>query len=144
LLKPISDGIGRDLIPAEAKVFGEDIERCLAAGDRAKAEQLVRALHERGIQQMSDVMAAAPSNEKVRRRRAMEVGTAWALEDLTTLLRILVARDVLAEWAHRLPERLCAFEREQVEHVKRRLTRQPRGGRGMALRSRNPNFRDNA
>ena len=47
-LKPISDGIGRDLIPAEAKVFSETIERL--AADRRKAEQSVRALHERGDQ----------------------------------------------------------------------------------------------
>jgi len=47
-LKPISDGIDRDLIPAEAKAFSENIE--LSAADRRKAEQLVRALHERGDQ----------------------------------------------------------------------------------------------
>src|SRR6202035_1854926 len=39
-LEPIWSWIGRDLIPAEAKALGEDINRALLANDRGKAEQL--------------------------------------------------------------------------------------------------------
>ena len=53
-LEPIWSWIGRDLMPAEAKALSEDINRALLADDRAKAEQLVRALHERAILRMQD------------------------------------------------------------------------------------------
>ncbi len=57
-LEPIWEWIGRDLMPAEAKALSEDINRALLAEDRIKAEQLVRALHERAIQRMKDAIAA--------------------------------------------------------------------------------------
>jgi hypothetical protein len=55
-LEPIWQWIGRDLIPSEAKALGEDINRALLADDKTKAEQLVRALHERAILRMRDTL----------------------------------------------------------------------------------------
>lgn len=117
-LEPIWEWIGRDLIPAEAKALSEDVNRALAADDRLKVEQLVRALHERAIQRMNDVLAVIGSNEKARRRFSVEVGTPRAVEDVTTLVRILGIRDVLADLARRLPDHIRAFEREQIDQVK--------------------------
>ena len=81
-LEPIWSWIGRDLIPAEAKALGEDINRALLADDRTKAEQLVRALHERAVQRMKDAIAEVGADEKARRRLAVQVGTPRAIEDL--------------------------------------------------------------
>jgi len=110
--------IGRDLIPAEVKALGEDINRALAAGDRAKADQLVRALHERAIQRMKEAIAAIGSDEKARRRLAVQVGTPRALEDLSTIIPILSLRDVLADLGRRLPHHIRALERDQIDAVK--------------------------
>ena len=81
-LEPIWSWIGRDLIPAEAKALSEDINRALLADDRTKADQLVRALHERAIQRMRDAVSAIGSDERARRRLAVQVGTPRAMEDL--------------------------------------------------------------
>ena len=120
-LEPIWAWIGRDLIPAEAKALGEDINRALLAGDRAKADQLVRALHERAIQRMREAVAAAGSDEKARRRLAVQVGTPRAIEDLSTMIALLSLRDMLAEFARRLPSHIRAFERDQIDPVKTQL-----------------------
>jgi len=117
-LEPIWEWIGRDLMPAEARALGEDINRALLADDRIRVEQLVRALHERAIQRMNEAVAAVGSNEKARRRLGVQVGTPRAIEDLTTLMRILGIRDVLAELARQLPDYIRAFEREQIDQVK--------------------------
>ena len=117
-LEPIWEWICRDLMPAEAKALSEDINRALLAEDRLKAEQLVRALHERAIQRMKDAVAALESNEKARRRFSVQVGTPRAVEDVTTLMRILAIRDTLAELARRLPDHFRAFEREQIDQVR--------------------------
>jgi hypothetical protein len=117
-LEPIWSWIGRDLIPAEVKALSEDIDRALLAGDRTKADQLVRALHERAIQRMSDAVSASSSDEKARRRLAVQVGTPRAMEDLTTILSILLLRDVLADLSRRLSPLIRTFEREQIESVK--------------------------
>ncbi len=117
-LEPIWEWIGRDLMPAEARALSEDIDRALLADDPIKVEQLVRALHERAIQRMTEAVAAVGSDEKARRRLGVQVGTPRAIEDLTTLLHLLGIRDVLADLARRLPDYIRAFECEQIDEVK--------------------------
>lgn len=117
-LEPIWNWIGRDLIPAEARALSDDIHRALLADDRVKAEQLVRALHDRAVVRMNEALAAIGTNEKARRRFSIEVGTPRAIEDVTTMMRIFAVRDILADWARRLPGHIRAFERDQIERVR--------------------------
>src|ERR1700756_4386716 len=63
-LEPIWLWLTRDLIPAEAKAFGEDISRALLADDRTKAEQVVRALHERATKRMGETVNTNGFDEK--------------------------------------------------------------------------------
>jgi hypothetical protein len=117
-LESIWAWLGRDLIPAEAKALSEDINRALLAGDRTKANQLVSALHERALQRITDAIAEAGSDDKARRRLAVQVGTPRAMDDLNTIIPILSLREVLADLGHRLPSHMRAFERDQVDAVK--------------------------
>jgi hypothetical protein len=117
-LEPIWEWIGRDLIPAEAKALGDDINRALLANDRVKAEQRTRALQDRAILRMRDALASVTGDDKARRRLAVQVGTPRALEDLATLIGILANRDLLNELARRLPNHLRTFERDQIDSVK--------------------------
>jgi hypothetical protein len=117
-LGPIWGWIGRDLMPAEVKALGSDIGRALADGDRLKAEQSTRALHDRAIARIKEQAAAAGGDEKARRRLAVQVGTPRALDDLATLAGVLANRDELAALARRLPNQIRAFEREQIDSVK--------------------------
>ena len=117
-LEPIWSWLGRDLIPAEARALSDDINRALLDGDRPKAEQLARALHERATQRMKDAVSGTGSDDKARRRLAVQIGTPRAMEDLDTLLPIMLLRDVLADLARRLPSHIRSFEREQLELVK--------------------------
>ncbi len=117
-LEPIWSWIRRDLIPAEAKALSEDIDRALLNNNRTKAEQLVRALHERAVQRMKELIAGIDADEKALRRLAIQVGTPRAMEDLTMLLAILALRDPLAELARRLPGHIRSFEREQIDLAK--------------------------
>src|SRR6202012_5065551 len=94
-LDPIWNWICRDLIPAEAKALRDDINRALLADDRTKANQLVRALHDRAQQKMREALVTVGNDERVRRRFGIQVGTPRAMEDIPTLLLILEMRDVL-------------------------------------------------
>src|ERR1700685_1002295 len=101
--------IARDLMPAEAKALSEDINRALLAEDKTKADQLVRALHERAILRMRETLATVGTDEKAQRRLAIQVGTPRATDDVATLLHVLEVRDVLADLAKRLPNYVRAF-----------------------------------
>lgn len=117
-LEPIWQWIGRDLMPAETKALGEDINRALSDGDRGKVEQFTRALHERALLRIKETVAAVSGDDKARRRLAVQVGTPRALDDLSMLIGVLTCRDVLADLARRLPNHLRSFEREQIDAVK--------------------------
>jgi hypothetical protein len=116
-LEPIWSWLGRDLIPAEAAALTEDINRALANDDHTKAEQLVRALHERAMLRIKDAVAEAASDEKARRRLGVQVGTPRALEDLRTLLAVFALRDTLADLAGHLPSHIRAFERDNIDQA---------------------------
>src|SRR5580700_5136405 len=117
-LEPIWGWIGRDLMPAEAKALIEDINRALLAEDKTKADQLVRALHERAILRMRETLATVGTDEKAQRRLAIQVGTPRATDDVATLLHVLEVRDALTDLAKRLPNYVRAFEREVIEQAK--------------------------
>ncbi len=137
-LEPIWTWIGRDLIPAEAKALSADINRALLAGDRTKADQLVRALHERAIRRMTDAVGAIGADERARRRLAVQVGTPRAMEDLSTMIALLSLREVLADFARRLPNHIRAFDRDQIDAVTKQLdaaTTQPSGETGAIRKS---------
>lgn len=134
-LDPIWQWIGRDLMPAEAKALIEDVNRALLENDRVKADQVARALHDRVLMRIREFVASVSSDERARRRVAVQVGTPRALEDLATLAGILANRDILADLARRLPNQLRSFELEQINLVKSLLqaaTAQKSGGTGQA------------
>ena len=117
-LDTIWEWIGRDLMPAEIKTLGEDINRALSDGDRTKAEQLTRALQDRAQQRIKETIAALGGDDKARRRLAVQVGTPRALDDLAILAAVLAQRDALSDLARRLPNHLRSFEGDQIEGLK--------------------------
>jgi hypothetical protein len=120
-LDPIWQWIGRDLMPAEAKALGDDINRALLADDKTRTEQVVRALHDRAMLRLRETIAAAGNDERAQRRLAIQVGTPRAVEDIATLLHVLEIRDVLADLAKRLPANIRVFERGVVDQAKMHL-----------------------
>jgi len=117
-LEPIWQWICRDLMSAEANAFSDDINRALLAGDGVKVEQMTRTLHDRSIQHMNAAVAALETDEKARRRFSVQVGTPRAVEDVTTVARILAIRDVLGDAARRLPDQFRMFDIEHAHQVK--------------------------
>ena len=117
-LEPIWQWLGRDVMPAEIKALGEDIDRALAAGDRAKAEQAARALHDRAMQRIRDALAAVERDEKAQRRVSVQVGTPHAADDLATILGVFGLRDMLADLARRVPNHIRSFDREHIDPLK--------------------------
>ena len=65
-LEPIWAWVGRDLIPAEVKALGDDINRALLADDRNRANQLVRTLQDRSIRRIRDALAEVERATKNR------------------------------------------------------------------------------
>ncbi len=123
-LEPIWAWIGRDLLPAEAKTFSDDVSQALLADDKAKAELLTRAFQDQTAQRIEAALAAAETDDKARRRMAGQIGAAGALGIAKEILGILKARDMLAALAARLPGHINALADVRLQSVKTLLDTQ--------------------
>lgn len=121
-LVPIWEWIGRDLMPAETKVLVAEVNHALFEDDRLKSEQLIRALHDRAMLRIMEVLAGIENDESAQRRLAGQIGIPRAVETVANLAKILACRDVLPTVAQRLPTIMPAFERDQIDLVKALLT----------------------
>lgn len=121
-LAPVWEWMGRDLMPAEIKALVADVNRALFEDDRLKAEQLIRALHDRAMLHVTEILASVRNDEGAQRRVAVQIGTPRALETIGILAKILACRDVLPTVAQRLPTVMPAFERDQIDLVKALLS----------------------
>jgi hypothetical protein len=117
-LETIWGFISRDLMPAEAKALGDEINRAVGAGDVGKGELLARALQDRALERLREVLGGAKSDDKARRRLAGQVGTPRGLDDLNALLAILQARDPLATMGQRLPGHISNLGGDQLLNCK--------------------------
>lgn len=114
-LDPLWQWICRDLAPADAKAYAEELERSLT--DEKTVARLVRAFQDLVVNRIQEALAAA-RDDRERRRLAGQVGTSRPLEDLGAVLGVLKARDALALIGSRLPPSIRNLGEEQVENVK--------------------------
>ena len=117
-LEPIWAWIGRDLLPAEAKTFAEEVSRALLADGAAACERLSCDFQDRVVDRIRHVLAAAQSDDKARRRLAGQIGTGQALDDVGELRNLLEARDMLALIADRLPRHIRNLADAHLDAVK--------------------------
>jgi hypothetical protein len=102
-LESIWAWIRRDLVPAEAQTFADEIDNALIAGDTTACDQLTGAFQGRVAEHIQATLAAAHADEKGRRKLSAQLGTTRVFEDVRDLNEILKARDALALIAERLP-----------------------------------------
>jgi len=117
-LEPIWAWIGRDLAPAEAKAYSDEATARLTAGDTAKAEASARAFQDLVVKRVAETLATVTSDDKGRRRVAMQVGTPRGLDDINQIVGILKSREALAAIAGRLPQRIANLAEEHLEAAK--------------------------
>jgi hypothetical protein len=109
--EPIWQWICRDLVPAEAKTYAENVTKLLGAG------QATNAFQERVAQAIEQALAATARDDKARRQLAHQIGTPRALDDVRYLATILKSRDVLAVLAGKIPPKIRNLTDEQIGSV---------------------------
>src|SRR5258707_9856877 len=77
-LEPIWQWLCRDLLPANAKAYGEEVGRALS--DENTAARLARAFQDLAALHIQEALAAAGEDERAKRRLAGQVGAPRALD----------------------------------------------------------------
>jgi hypothetical protein len=109
--EPIWQWICRDLVPAEAKTYTENVTKLLAAG------QATNAFQERVAQAIDKALAGIAGDDKAKRQLTHQIGTPRALDDVRYLATILKSRDVLAVLAGKIPPKIRNLSDEQIASV---------------------------
>lgn len=120
-LTALWEWICRDLAPQEAKTYAAEATRLLLGDEEAKAEALARAFQDRVVQMIQAALAAAQTDDKAKRRVAVQIGTPRAIEDVHRLATILRVRDTLAPLANRLPTVIKNLTDDQLGPLKAML-----------------------
>lgn len=120
-IEPIWLWISGNVMPEEAKMFAGEVDAALKAGESDKAEHLARLFQDDALKHLQELIAAADSDDKTRRRINAQLGTPRALEDAKTLVGILSHRDGLAMLGTQLPGHIKALTGSSLESVKAQL-----------------------
>ena len=132
VLEPLWGWISRELMPAEAQVFEDEINRAVAVDDTVRQDTLTGAFQDKAADRLRSAHAAARSDDKMRRRISGQLGAADALDDVRDMATILESRDALALIENRLPGHIRNLADGQLESVKALLD-SPLVGRGPLL-----------
>ncbi|MES1155674.1 MAG: hypothetical protein ABUL48_04515, partial [Pseudorhodoplanes sp.] len=117
-LEPIWEWISRDLLPGEAKSVSGEVSRAYAENDTARAELLARGFQDRVAQRMQEALAAADTDDKAKRRLAVQVSTPRAFEDLKAVLGILKLREPLSVLSKRIPSHIKSLDESMRDDIK--------------------------
>jgi hypothetical protein len=117
-LDPVWQWLCRDVVPAEAKSYADEVNLLLATDDLAAAEQVARMFQDVVVERLRETLVAAKSDEKIARRLSVQIGPRDGVEDLREIYAILRARDALAVVASRLPPVIGSLTEHQLDNVK--------------------------
>src|SRR5262249_4624592 len=117
-VEPIWEWICRDLVTEEAKAYFQEVTRAVAAGDHAAVDQTTRAFQDRVAKAIEQALAGVQSDDKARRRLAVQIGTPQAFEDARLVANLLKSRDLLNGVVPRLPPTIRNLADDQLDAVK--------------------------
>jgi hypothetical protein len=129
VLDPVWDWICRDLMPGEAKAVTEQVARAFEEGASERAEELARAFQDRAEIRMEEALAAAKSDDRLRRRLAGQIGTPRAIEDIRAILTVIKERQPLARFGAELPNHIKSLDDSNIDAVKAMIESPAAGGR---------------
>lgn len=116
-LDPIWTWIARDLVPAEAKAYSDEVARALAAGETEPPDPLVHAFQTMATAQMRATLDAAQSDEKLRRKLSHLIAMPEALAAIKDVQIIVASRDTLEVIAGRLPGHIRDLSQGTLNNV---------------------------
>ena len=102
-LEPLWTWISRDVMPAEAKTYSDEVGMALLANDADRAEALARSFQDAAGERVAELLSRLRLDSKGMGRLAIQLGTKRASADVECAIAILRSRDTFATLCMRLP-----------------------------------------
>jgi hypothetical protein len=116
-LSPIWEWISRDLLPTMARDYVKGINELIAAGDQREARQVAVTFQTKVVKYLESILGSLDGANQTRVKLATYTASHAAYGDLTKMLCVLRARDVLATLSDALPVTIEKFDDTRVSKV---------------------------
>jgi hypothetical protein len=105
-LDPLWNWICRDVMPAEAKLFSDEVSRLLLIDEIAEAEALARGFQENAAERMAQLLSRIRLDPKATGRLSVQLGSMRAAADVECAVTILRHNPAFMTLSARLPSHI--------------------------------------
>jgi hypothetical protein len=116
-LQPLWDWISRDLMASMARAYASEIKPFIAGKRQRELDQAVLAFHNKAAKYLEGTLASATGTEQARARFGKHGGSAASFGDLLKILRVLKAREALAQFEEGMPVRIDKLDGARLDDV---------------------------
>jgi hypothetical protein len=116
-LSPIWDWTSLNLLPTMARDYSDNMKRMIAANNPHEIHKIATAFQTKVVKYLESILNANGGVERVRTGLAMYTSSPAVFNDLTKMVRVLGARDGLAELNEALPPKIDTLEGKVLAKV---------------------------
>jgi hypothetical protein len=116
-LSPIWEWISRDLLRTMARDYVTEINELIATDKQREARKVVAAFQTKVVKSLEGTFGSSGAADQVRAKLAVYTASNAAFGDLTKMLCVLRARDVLAKFSDALPATINKFDDEPLAKI---------------------------
>jgi hypothetical protein len=120
-LPAIWEWLSRDLMASMARAYTAEIKQFLTAGQQRELEQAAQSFQNKTVKYLEGTLASSNGAAQARARLAVHGGAPATFDDLGKVLRVLKARDALAQFGNGLPARIDKLIGAQLDKLRAAL-----------------------
>ncbi len=114
-LQSLWDWISRDLMASMARAYAGEIKQFLAGNRQREIDQAVLAFQNKAVKYLEGTLASATGADQARSRYGKHGGSAASFGDLIKILRVLKAREPLAQFEQGIPARIQKLDGDRLD-----------------------------
>jgi hypothetical protein len=116
-LAPIWEWLTRDLLPTMARDYESKMKKLIGADDQREIQQVAGTFQTKIVKYLESTLGSPDGVEQTRTKLATYTASRAAYGDLTKMMRVLRARDVLAKFNEALPTVIDKFDDARVSQI---------------------------
>jgi hypothetical protein len=116
-LQSLWDWISRDLMASMARAYTGEIKQFVAGKRQRELDQAVAAFQNKAVKYLEGTLASATGAEQARLRYRKHGGSVASFDDLLKIMRVLKAREPLAQFEDGMPVRIDKLDGDRLDDV---------------------------
>jgi hypothetical protein len=116
-LQPLWDWISRDVMASMARAYAGEFKQLLAGNRQRELDQAVLSFQNKAVKYLEGTLASATGADQARARFGKYGGSAASFGDLLKVLRVIKAREALAELEQGLPARIDKLDGGRLDDI---------------------------